>query len=94
MKTMKKKTPTYNMTWEQIENVKQEATKKATRKAFNLMIILPVMVLRDKWGFGNKRLWDFVLATKDLYDSYEKDYLTLDDMVQAIEEETGIKISL
>lgn len=28
----------------------------------------------------------------ELYDSYEKDYITLDDLIQTIYQETGVKI--
>lgn len=46
MKTKKKKVATYNMTYKQIEDIKQTATKEALDEAFNLMILLPMMVKR------------------------------------------------
>ncbi len=44
----KKKTPTYNLTWEQIENIKLKATSEAMDFAFRQMMLLPLMTLRDK----------------------------------------------
>lgn len=52
----KKKIATYNLTWEQIENIKLKATSEAMDFAFRQMMLLPLMVLRDHYGFGAKRL--------------------------------------
>lgn len=56
------------------------------------MLGIPVMVLHDQFGFGRKRLEKFTDATLELYDSFEKDYITLDDLIQTIYEETSVKI--
>lgn len=88
----KKKTPTYNLTWEQIENIKLKATSEAMDFAFRQMILLPLMVLRDHYGFGAKRLEDYIDYVADMLDSYNKGYLNLDDIEKTLEEETGIKV--
>ncbi len=88
----KKKTPTYNLTWEQIENIKLKATSEAMDFAFRQMMLLPLMVLRDKNGFGAKRLERFIEDVADMLDSYNKGYLNLDDIEITLEEETGIKV--
>lgn len=47
----KKKTATYNMTWEQIDSIKQKAidetVRRVSREAFDRTIILSLLVLRD-----------------------------------------------
>lgn len=88
----KKKTPTYNLTWEQIENIKLKATSEAMDFAFRQMMLLPLMVLRDHYGFGAKRLEYYIDHMADMLDSYNKGYLNLDDIEQTLEEETGIKV--
>ena len=88
----KKKTPTYNLTWEQIENIKLKATSEAMDFAFRQMMLLPLMVLRDHYGFGAKRLEDYIDYVADMLDSYNKGYLNLDDIEKTLEEETGIKV--
>lgn len=75
-----------------IINIKQEATKKAADKAFFLMLGLPLMVLHDKWGFGKVRGERFIEQVLDLYDSFEKGYLSLDDIHNCLWEEGGIKL--
>ena len=58
--TKKKKTATYNMTWKQIEDIKQKAidetVRRVSREAFDRTVILSLLVLRDHWGFGEIRL--------------------------------------
>ena len=50
------------------------------------------MVLHDKWGFGKVRGERFIEQVLDLYDSFEKGYLSLDDIHNCLWEEGGIKL--
>ncbi len=50
------------------------------------------MVLHDKFGFGPVRCERFTDAVLDLYDSFEKGYVTLDDIHGTLKEECGITI--
>lgn len=86
------KTPTYNLTWEQIEAMKRDACKQASRVLWELMLGLPVMVLSDKHDFDADKLDEFVDDVLDLYDSYEQDYLNLNDIEDALRDEVGIVI--
>lgn len=91
-KKKKKKVATYNLTWEQIEDIKLKATSEAMDFAFRQMMLLPLMVLRDKYGYGAQRLERFIDDVADMLDSYNKGYLDLDDIEQILKEETGIEI--
>lgn len=91
-KKEKKKVATYNLTWEQIEDMKLKATSEAMDFAFKQMMLLPLMTLRDKNGFGAKRLERFIDDVADMLDSYNRGYLDLDDIEQTLKEETGIEI--
>ena len=91
-KEKKKKVATYNLTWEQIQDIKLKATSEAMDFAFRQMMLLPLMVLRDKNGYGAQRLERFIDDVADMLDSYNKGYLDLDDIEKTLEEETGIKV--
>lgn len=88
----KKKVATYNLTWEQIEDIKLKATSEAMDFAFKQMMLLPLMVLRDKYGYGAKRLEEFIDNVADMLDSYNRGYLDLGDIEQTLKEETGIEV--
>lgn len=91
----KKKTEkTYTLTQSQIDQIKIDATLKASDTAFLLMLAIPVMVLHDKWWekTSSKRCPKFVDQCLDLYDSFEKGYVTLDDLEKCLIEESGIRL--
>jgi hypothetical protein len=88
----KEKTPTYNFTWEQIQQMKKDAAKEAVCEVIELTLGIPAMVLKDKYGFGKKRLPEALDHMVDLYESYEMGYLTLQDIRKALWEEGGYKI--
>ena len=88
----KEKTPTYNFTWEQIQQIKKDAAKEAVGEVIELTLGIPAMVLKDKYGFGKKRLPEALDHMVDLYESYERGYLTLQDIRKALWEEGGYKI--
>ncbi len=91
-RSKKKKTPTYNLTWEQIEDIKLKATSEAMDFAFRQMMLLPLMVLRDHYGFGAKRIEEYIDHVADMLDSYNRGYLDLDDIEKTLKEETGIEV--
>lgn len=68
------------------------AKKEARELAVDTAIALFLTVLRDKEGYGPKRLrrvWD---ETQDLSDSVVRGYVSLDDLKTALREEAGINI--
>ena len=56
-----KKEAIYNLNQSQIDNLKENATSEAIKFASYQFMYLSLMILRDKYGFGKKRLGDFVL---------------------------------
>lgn len=95
-KKKEKKTPTYVVTYQDIQNYIRQGYKKgkqdSIQRATNLSIAVPLMVLRDEFGFGNKRLNQFFDSYLDLYDSIDKNYLDIKDVLKTLKEETGIEI--
>jgi hypothetical protein len=83
----------------EISRIKREAADAAAEKAFELMLAIPVMVLRDKYGQLNKleingksrgeRFADYCL---DLYDSFNKGLVSIEDLHECLWEEAGIKL--
>lgn len=77
---------------EALINVKKQASSEAIDTAFIAMLALPMLVMRDKYGFGKVRLERFMDQVIDLYESFNAGYLTLEDMHKSLEDEAGIKI--
>ena len=77
-----------------LDKLKKEATDEAVRRAFSLMLGLPVMVLRDKFGFGKVRAERFVDAVLDLYDAFDESYISLEDIHKVLKDELGITIDM
>ena len=81
-----------NMKASDVEKIKQDASKQAADIAFMLMLGLPVMTLRDKFGFGKVRCERFTDAVIDLYESFEQGNTSLKDIHETLKEEVGITI--
>ena len=96
-KGIKGKEPVINIKVSDIEKMKADAVKSASNLAFKLMLSIPVMVLHDNYGKLNKLNVDgksreerFAEMVLDLYDSFDKGYVTLDDLMTCLKEETGM----
>ena len=90
---VKKKNKVLQMTAGQIQRLKADIVEDTAFKALILMLGIPLMVLRDKYDFGKIRLTRFIKQCIELYDSFDKGYITLDDMHKAILDETGINVT-
>lgn len=94
VKEKKQKTPTYNFTLAQIEEMKRQSVADAVRELIELTIGLPAMALRDEKGWGKKRLEWFADAVMARYDSYDKGYFTLQDVRDMLKDECNFQIQL
>lgn len=92
----KKKTPTYNVTYDEIKGYVQrgftEGRQKALIVATTYSLAVPMMILRDQYGFGRKRLLRFYHDYLDLADSLDRKYLNINDIIKTLNEEVGINI--
>lgn len=94
-KASSQKQAVYHLTSAQIDAIKQDAADRAIDTAFILMLGLPVMVLHDKFDKiwkKEKRLEHFTDELLELFDSFQKGYFTLDDILKTLKNETGIDI--
>lgn len=85
-------TPTYNLTFPEIEALKKDATREAVEQMWILMMGFPLLVLHDHYGFGKKRLSDFVDKLIDTYKDYDDGYFTLQELLDVIETEGGVDL--
>ncbi len=90
---IERSTKTYTLTVREIQNIKDEAVNEAVDLSCRLLFALSGMVLRDKWGFGKKRMKRFIEQLLDAYESYSIGYVNIEDCMGAIKEETGYNIA-
>ena len=64
-----------------------------TRRAFTMTLYFSIMSLRDGFGFGKERLERFTNKFFSHYQAYDSDMVEVEDMQNAIFEETGFKLS-
>lgn len=67
-----------------------KAKKQAQEFAIETVWAMFFTVMRDKEGYGTKRLQRVWKEVSDLSDSIERGYVSVKDLVQTLEEEAGI----
>ena len=90
-----KKDPMISIKSSDIKAMKEDATTKGCKLAFNLMLVIPSMVIHDHYGElmrKDGRVERFVNLCMEQYKCYEEGYVTLEDMAKILEDEAGIKI--
>ena len=87
------KPKTYVLTEDQINKMKRDAINEATFKAFMMFMSVPVMVLHDKFGFGESRLSRFMDYVLVWYESVQNGETPLTELVKVAEKECGIHIT-
>lgn len=79
---------TITMSRAELERMKMQWTMRA----FTMTLYFSIMALRDGFGFGKDRLERFTNKFFTHYRAYDADYVTVEDMQQAIKDETGFEI--
>lgn len=73
----------------------EKAKEEAIQKLFGQLLAVPVMVLHDHFGALMKkegREERFAEMCLDLFDTVEKGYVTPQELMQCLKEETGMRI--
>lgn len=83
---------TLNIRKTDLGKMKKDACKDAINIAFGLLLGLPLIVLKDKYGFGRKRLGDFLEEIVNQYQCYEEGHVDIEDIIKRIEHETDLEI--
>ena len=69
-----------------------DALKEAERmNAANIINLIPLIILRDKFGFGKVRLERYLKHYQEAVDSLNKGYLDLNDVQKVLLDEVKIK---
>lgn len=80
------------LTAKDIKAIEDNSALKGIDFAVSGMIASFVITLHDKWGWGHVRIKRLLEQVNDVFDSIDKDYVTIEDIKKAIFEETGILI--
>ena len=82
----------YVLTEDQINKMKMDAVQEATRRAFLMFLSIPIMVLRDKFGFGKIRLGRLMHYCLIWYESVQNNETKMMELVKIAENECGISV--
>lgn len=77
---------------DEVKRMQEQAEKDAIAFAVEQYSAVVALCLRDKLGFGKVRAQRFMGQVDEMFDSINKGYLTLDDVLETVEEELGIRI--
>lgn len=69
-----------------------KAKKDAQDRAINITWAIFFSVMRDKEGYGRKRLARLWERVQELSDSIVKGYVSVDDLMQTLRDEAGINL--
>lgn len=97
---IKKKESVISIKASDVAAITLDAAAKATDTVFFLMLGIPALVIHDNYPKLMKRMEDgkprverFTNMCLELYDSFKKGYLTIDDIHKCLKEEAGITIT-
>lgn len=93
-KGIKGKALTYNLTAEAIHSIIEETRQESIKEAFVLMLTLPTIVIRDKFGELMKkdgREERFTRLVLKQFEMFQNGYMTLEDLKECLQQETGIR---
>ena len=88
------KTPvrTYTLNEAQVEQLKQNVVEAAYKEAFKFLLCVPCLALRDKFGFGSKRLKTFIDASVFWLSEAYSGKIGTEEIEKALKEEVGFDI--
>lgn len=97
---IKEKPKIIHITTDYLDKLKQDISKEATQVAFQWMMCLPLMVIHDKFNEIRLKEFDGVCREEhffdlclELYESFNLEYVTLNDLAKTILDETGFDVT-
>ena len=92
----KAKTPTYNMTQAQLDEIRDQARREGmhggTYAANAMYSAAMLLALRDELGFGQRRLARVFRKTQKLFDEIAEGILDYTDAAETLRQECGVNI--
>ena len=86
MSKKKKKNHVVHLKQSHVKNMKEDATNEGLKGA----LIIFFTVMRDKEGYGRKRLKRIFKHATDLADSMQKGYVKMEDLEKVLADEADI----
>lgn len=80
------------LTAKDIKAIEDSSALKGIDFAVSGMIASFVITLHDKWGWGHVRIKRLLEQVDDVFDSIDKDYVTIEDLRKVILEEIEIEL--
>jgi hypothetical protein len=90
-KKQNKKEPVYNISGQNLDKIKQNERKDAINDVMILLLGIPVKVMREHYGFGDKRLPEFAELLCEEFENFSEGDMTLEQYAKYVYEHTGIK---
>lgn len=75
------------LTHKEIEKLKEQATDNAAA----IINLMPLLILRDKFGFGRVRLERYLDHYSEMMEAHSEGYISLKDIEKVLEAEVGLK---
>lgn len=75
----------------ELDGIREKAVDEATRTAFQMFMSIPVMVLHDKFGFGQIRGNRFMDYAMIWYESVMKGETSLKEIMKIAEDVSGVR---
>lgn len=72
------------------ERIDHKLVYKGAETALGVLMVIPLYVLHTKFGFGNKRLQDFMREFYRLYELVKDDKVRIDTLINSLDAETGL----
>lgn len=79
-------------TFQQLLKAKKEGYTEGVTGAVENYSAVVLLCLKDKFGFTSKQLQDVAWHINDTFDSVEKGYLSLEDIIQTLKEEDDLDL--
>lgn len=86
--------PIYTLKKSELDKIKLQATEQAIEQSMTLLLVLPVKVLKEHYGFSRKKLENFCAFISDEYDKLELSEKCLDECRQMLYEEVGVRFEV
>lgn len=81
---------TVTLTYKEVERMKSDAIDKALER----INLLPLLVLRDKFGFGEVRLNRYIDHLIIAVEDFNQGRFTLEDIEKMLKEETNVFVKM
>lgn len=78
--------------FQQLSKAKQEGYTKGVTGTIENYSAVVLLCLKDKFNFTTGQLQDVAKCIDDTFDSIEKGYLSVDDIIQTLKEEDDLDI--